>query len=169
MKTAPKLLALSDDALRCEVTKALEPGPWKHKVWPSMDDQVKGGAEGAWPVKSMWNCTKCNQWLVMDLEHYKGNARSMGAIALDYFSDLSCPIPDAAEGSWADLRSRLLRHCHHVIAPDIRRGSYHVLRKTICSYANTTDDYLYWMTCEDRDAVIVCLLALRHFAPEKGR
>ena len=79
--TPEKLIALSDDDLRREVTRALEPGPWEHRClcWTL-------GQDGAWKGKDP--CVKCEQ----------------AGVTL-----MGCPVPDAAVGSWADLAERTLR------------------------------------------------------------
>jgi hypothetical protein len=137
MMTAQELLAMSDTDLRREVTKALEPMPWLHRTG-QLDNHKPGS-----------HCRKCDQKFPRH-----GYTRS-GPMA---YSAPGCPVPDAAEGSWADLAERLR------VLPSVRRILYCAekvrLAADVPTYAYSTAEH-WGFEMSARDRVITCLLALQ--------
>ncbi len=136
---AEQLTALSEKELRCEVTRALEPGPWEHRClcW-------------IWSRALAWKgndpCVKCEQ----------AGVTRMG-----------CPVPDAAEGSWADLAERLRNVALASTNAETIIGMAAMFQRVTKDIWVDQEDPAVWLACaaEPRERVIVCLLALQGETP----
>jgi len=130
--TAEELTALTDIGLRREVTRALEPGPWKHTT----QESIQYGDESY-----ALRCEKCGLAFYID-------------------SHTHCAYPDAAEGSWADLAERLLHHIVFDIYYG-RAKLVGALSGFLSGLEDNEILFLSWLQMSPREHVIVCLLALQ--------
>lgn len=150
----------NDDAkLRPAAGEVLNPGPWDHNMWPSMGDQLKSARIGYFPIQSQFECTKCKQWLAMDLETRPDLCgMTMGEAAPLYFKGQLCPVPDSATGPLEVIAERLVKM---TTRRDLENAILEAYRNSQGKNADGLDTVWVWFVYLDpTERIICCLLAL---------
>jgi len=146
--TGEELTKLDDNELRREVTRALELGPWEHSLY--YDDRKN--TRRPEPGRLLFYCGKCKK------VNIPACAMVYGPKIVD--EQDTCPVPDAAQGSWADLAERLSKNVLH---RKIVFGHFLNATLDIMDMVNMKGSPWVWFSLESspRERVVVCLLALQ--------
>jgi len=141
-----------ESLLRRLAGEVLNPGPGKHLVFSLYDDQEMRDFAG-------YRCTKCGATCL-----WAGTKTINDCVA---FRDGSCPIPDPAPGSLADIAEALLRKVIEQGDREQMGGGYILLSNAIEDCTKLEDpeqQFIAWLLWSSADRICCCLAAL---LPEK--